>query len=101
MRSISSRKPSRSTRWRRVLQRVLGEHDDEAGRDAGLLAPQDAAHALDHLAAGAARAHHDAEVGVGHVDAFVEHAGRGDRVEPADAQVVEDLAALPARGRAR
>ena len=67
----------------------------------GALAAQDAAHALDHLAPGAARAHHDAEVRVGHVDAFVEHAGRGDGVELADAEVVEDLAPLPARGRAR
>ena len=85
-------------RLRRVLQRVLGEHDHEAGRDPGPLAPQDAAHALDHLAPGAARAHDDAEVRVGHVDAFVEHAGRGDRVELADAEIVEDLAAL-ARAR--
>ena len=83
-----------------ILQRVLGEHDHEARRDARSLAAQDAAHALDHLAPGAARAHHDAEVRVGHVDAFVEHARRGDRVELADAEIVEDLAALPASGRA-
>ena len=79
----------------RVLERVLGEHDHEAGGDAGALAAQDAAHALDHLAPGPARAHDDAEVGVGHVDAFVEHAGRGDGVELPVAEVVEDLAPLP------
>ena len=80
---------------RGVLQRVLGEHDHEAGRDPGSLAAQDAAHALDHLAPGAARAHDDAEVRVGDVDAFVEHAGRRDGVELADAEIVEDLAPLP------
>ena len=79
---------------RRILERVLGEHDHEAGRDAGPLAAQDAAHALDHLAPGAARAHDDAEVRVGNVDAFVEHPRRGDRVELADAEIVEDLAPL-------
>ena len=80
-----------------IFQRVLGEHDHEAGGDPGALAAQDATHPLDHLAAGSARAHDDAEVGVGDVDAFVEHAGCGDRVELADAQIVEDVAAL-ARG---
>ena len=66
----------------------------------GALAAQDAAHPLDHLAAGAARAHDDAEVGVGHVDAFVEHPGRRDGVELAHAEIVEDLPPLPACGRA-
>ncbi len=100
MRSISSRKPSRSIAVRRILQRVLGEHDHEAGGDPGALAAQDATHPLDHLAARAARAHDDAEVRVGHVDAFVEHAGRGDGVELPVAQVVEDLPTLPPGRRA-
>ena len=85
---------------RGIFQRVLGEHDHEAGRDAGPLPAQDATHALDHLAAGAARAHDDAEVRVGNVDAFVEHPRRRDGVEPADAEIVEDLAPLTTRGRA-
>ena len=87
-------------RLRRVLQRVLREHDHEPGGDPRALAAQDATHPLDHLAPRAARAHHDAEVGVGHVDAFVEHARRGDGVELPVAQVVEDLTALPPGGRA-
>ena len=82
-----------------IFQRVLGEHDHEAGCDPGPLPAQDAAHPLDHLAPGPARAHHDPEVRVGYVDAFVEHPRRRDGVEPADAQVVEDLAALTASRR--
>ena len=79
---------------RRVFERVLGEHDHEAGGDPRPLPPQDAAHALDHLAPGAARAHHHAEVRVGHVDAFVEDAWCGDRIELPIAEIVEDLAPL-------
>ena len=86
---------------RGILQRVLREHDHEARRDARSLAAQNAAHALDHLASGPARAHDDAEVRVRHVDAFVEDAWSGDRVELANPEVVEDLAALAAGGRAR
>ena len=63
----------------------------------GCFAAQDPAHPLDHLATGAAGTHHDAEVRVGHIDAFVEHTGRGDRIETAFTQVVEDVAAHPAR----
>ena len=85
---------------RRILERVLGEHDHEAGGDPRSLAAQDAAHALDHLAPGAARAHDDAEVRVGHVDAFVEHAWRGNRIELPIAEIVEDLAPLSPRGGA-
>ena len=77
-----------------VLQRVLGEHDHEAGCDPGSFAAQDAAHPLDHLAPGPARAHDDPEVRVGYVDAFVEHARSRDGVESADAEIVEDLPAL-------
>ena len=101
MRSISSRKPSRSNRLARVLQRVLGEHDHEARGDAAALSAQDPAHALDHLPSGPARAHHHAEVGVRHVDAFVEHAGRGDGIERSNPEIVEDLAPLPPGGGTR
>ena len=81
----------------RVLQRVLGEHDHEARRDAAALSAQDAAHALDHLPSGPTRTHHDAEVRVRHVDALVEHAGRGDGIERPDPEIAEDLAPLPPR----
>ena len=75
----------------RILQSVLGEHDQEPRRDPGALAAQDATHPLNHLPPGAAHAHDDSEVGVGDVDALVEHARRGDRVEPPNPQVVEYL----------
>ena len=80
-----------------VFERVLGEHDHQVGGDPRPLSPEDAAHALDHLAPGATRAHDHAEVGVGHVDALVEDARGGDRIELPIAEIVEDLAPLRAR----
>ncbi len=56
----------------RIFERVLRKHDHEARRDARALAAQDAAHPLNHLAPGAARAHHDAEVRVGNATPPVE-----------------------------
>ena len=75
MRSISSRNPSRSMRLAGSSNVSLANMITKRAATPGSLAAQDAAHPLDHLAPGAARAHDDPEVRVGYVDAFVEHAG--------------------------
>ena len=82
-----------------VFQRVLGEHDHEAGCDPGLFPAQDAAHPLDHLAPGPARAHDDSEVGIRYIDAFIEHPRSRDGIESADPEIVEDLPSLTASRR--
>ena len=82
-----------------IFQRVLGEHDHETGAHPWTLTAQDTAHALHHLAAGPTGAHHDAQVGVGHINALVKDPGGGHRVETAGAQVLQDVAA-EAPGRA-
>lgn len=76
-----------------ILDRVLRVEHDEAG-DLAPPAPQDAAEALDHLAAAPGRGHDDAEIGVRHVDALVEDARRRDRIDRAVAEQFEPFLAL-------
>jgi hypothetical protein len=51
-------------------------------------------HRREHLASSPARSHDDAKIRVWYIDAFIEHTRGRYGVESADAEIVEDLAAL-------